>query len=168
MPNTFRHKVGSLVSLLAILVNLLPPFIPPAQANTENFAPSPSAGAQPAPALINSHAPLTPAAASAASILPGWFKSAPAVHIDLSRTAGLTLARPAALAALPEATTDRRPPTAKIEQPAGTVLPAWFDSSSTNASIAQENKPQPAADILPDWFNPAPATADPSSLAAQP
>ena len=59
MAPRFRQKISSLVSLFALLVNLLPP-TPLAQAHEEALTPAAHAHRGPVPTLIASHESLTP------------------------------------------------------------------------------------------------------------
>jgi len=182
MAPRFRQKISSLVSLFALLVNLLPP--PPlAQAREEALTPADHAHRGPVPTLIGSHKSLTPVTTRADAVLPHWFKPPITSPIDSNQTAGLTLAKPAAIVHLPRAEASSQKPVVSSQksvprggyalvrsQPSAVVLPDWFrvPAAETSAPTAVGGQPPAlrpkgvsngSAVVLPGWFSTPPAEA---------
>ncbi|HXW00047.1 MAG TPA: hypothetical protein VEC93_16625, partial [Anaerolineae bacterium] len=176
MSHPFRQRLSNSLSLLALLINLLPP-VPLVQAHAEPLTPAEHAHQSPAPTLIASRESLTPITTRADAVLPRWFKPPVASSMDSDQTAVLSLAKPAALVEL-EARRQRpvissQKAEAKNQPPAA-VLPGWFApahnvilSEAKNPSQPQQpaglaadtaqpienaNTPSVNASVLPGWF----------------
>ena len=135
MPHSISHKSGSLVSLLALLVNLLSPFTTPGPAKAETLEPTESGREHYPPAILVDSAAPVPAATGAEAAIPAWFTPPAVTPIDYSQTAGLTLSKPAAIVDLPAA--PPRPglpslPDTPASAPANGILPGWFTDTPGN------------------------------------
>jgi hypothetical protein len=170
MSDSVREKIGSAISLFALVVNLLPFHALPAQAATLDDLGDPAEAAHhaPQPVLVTRQAALTTVGDRPAAIMPDWF--IPPTHYELSEQVdGLSLSVPPAVLRLAAALPDRAE-TETVPLPAARTLPAWFsaapDSSipnvlETEPTLADNVQPD-AATIIPGWFNsnvamPAPA-----------
>jgi uncharacterized repeat protein (TIGR01451 family) len=122
------------------------------------------------PAVVSTFGrPLTPFAAEARTLLPGWFKLPPITPLDTRSTAGLTLAKPAAIANLPVA---RNEPAAL---PVNEILPDWFVIRSEGIAKSPnwagfDNPGRAKSDllILPEWFAASDQASPSSDISNQP
>jgi len=163
MSSERRHKISSLISLFALIMNLIPFRALPAHAATIDLGtPAEQAHRRPLPVLVENSASLTPMGADAGAVLPNWFTPPSISKINYDQTAGLRVAVPAAIAHAPQA---------PEETPAATILPTWFEAKRGDAGVANATIKNPALNpaagsVLPAWFAPAnPADVD-SALAA--
>lgn len=172
MNTTLTHKLSSLASLVALILNLLPLHALPAYAASayppDLPPPAENAHRRPQPALVfSSGHRLSFAAVQADALLPNWFTPPKITRLNSNPIAGLSLAKPSAVASLPAWPL---PPTQPAALPADEILPAWFNPLRSPAAGGQ-----PSAAVLPAWFNStrneansAPATSRTPSLAILP
>ncbi|MCG3209108.1 MAG: hypothetical protein FOGNACKC_02727 [Anaerolineae bacterium] len=165
MESSTRQKIGSLISLFALILNLIPFHALPARAAELDLGtPAENAHHRPRPVMIFKPDTLTSVGRNAAEILPTWFTPPAISKVDYSQTAGLTLSTPPVLANMPPAA-EARPQT--------TILPNWFATPGQKPKAHIVNPlpawfelpgPQPQAKIvnpLPSWFAvPQPAASE--------